>query len=437
MTSISSELSQLTGPVLRPGDDGYDTERTGFQLAAAHHPDLIVAAVTSGDVQTALAHAAARGLPVAVQASGHGLATAATGGVLVSTRHLTGLHVDPEARTVRAEAGARWKDVITAAAAYGLAPLNGSAPDVGVAGYTLGGGLGLLAREFGYACDHVRSIDVVTPDGRVRHVTPDIEPDLFWALRGARDNFGVVTALEIGLLPVTRVYGGGLYHEAGAEALEAWHAWTAGVPEELTSSLALIPYPDVPGLPEPLRGRHIAHIRVACTGTYEEGERLVAPLRAALGPALIDTLTDLPYTESASIYSDPPDPHAYHGTNALVTSLDPATLKTIFDLSPATVVQIRHLGGALSRTPPHPSAVGFREADYLISALAGDPAGPKTIEAELAPITIGRFLNYLYGMGTEDVASAYEPATYQRLRDLKAAHDPANRFHANHNIPPA
>lgn len=436
MTSISGALTRLTGPVLRPGDDAYDTERAGFQLAAAHHPDLIVAATTAGDVQTALAHAAARDLPVAVQSSGHGLATAATGGVLVGTRRLTGLHVDPAARTVRAEAGVRWTDVITAAAAYGLAPLNGSAPDVGVAGYTLGGGLGLLAREFGYTCDHVRSIDVVTPDGQARHVTPDTDPDLFWALRGGRDNFGVVTALEFGLVPVTRVYGGGLYYPAGPDVLEAWHAWTTTVPDELTSSLALIPYPDVPGLPGPLRGRHVAHIRVACTGTYETGEHLVAPLRA-LGPALLDTLTVLPYTDSASIYSDPPGPHAYHGTNALVTALDPATLATIFDLSPATVVQLRHLGGALSRTPAHPSAIGFRDATYLVSALAGEPAGPEAIAAALAPITRGRFLNYLYGMGTDDVAALYEPATYRRLRKLKAVYDPANRFHANHNIPPA
>lgn len=430
----TNELAQVTGPVLRPGDDRYDAERTGFQLAAAHRPDVIVAAADAGDVRAALAYAAARDLPVAVQASGHGLATAATGGVLVGTRRLTGLRIDPDARTVRAEAGVRWADVITTAAAHGLAPLNGSAPGVGVAGYTLGGGLGLLARQYGYTADHVRAIDVVTPDGRARHVTPDTEPDLFWALRGGRDNFGVVTALEIGLVPLTRVYGGGLYLPAGPGVLEAWHAWTATVPEELTSSLAMIPFPDVPGVPGLLRGRHIAHIRVAFTGAFEDGERLVAPLRA-LGHALIDTLTDMPYTESAAIYSDPADPHAYRGTNALVRDLDTATLKTIFDLAATSVVQLRHLGGALSRPPEHPSAIGFRDAAYLVSALAGDIEGPAAITDALAPVTLGRFLNYMYGAA--DAAALYEPDTYRRLTELKARYDPANRFHAGHNIPPA
>ena len=431
-----NELTQVTGPVLRPGDDGYDAERTGFQRAATHRPDLIVAAAGPADVQAAVAYAAARDLPVAVQSSGHGLAAPASGGVLVSTRRLTGITVDPAARTVRVAAGERWSGVITAAAAYGLAPLNGSAPDVGVAGYTLGGGLGLLARQYGYAADHVRAIDVVTPDGRARHVTPDTEPGLFWALRGGRDNFGLVTALELELVPVTRVYGGGLRFPAGPEVLEAWHAWTGTVPEELTSSLALIPFPDVPGVPEPLRGRHIAHIRVAHTGTPADGERLVAPLRA-IGTPLTDTLTDMPYTDSAAIYSDPAAPHAYHGTNALTGDLDPGTLKTIADLAPSSVVQLRHLGGALSRTPQHASAIGFRDAAYLVSALAGDGDGPAAIADALAPVTRGRFLNYLFGMGTGDAGALYEPDTYRRLRDLKATYDPGNRLGAGHNIPPA
>jgi len=427
-----NELAQVTGPVLRPADDGYDAERTGFQRAAAHHPDVIVAAATPADVTAAVAYAAARDLPVAVQSSGHGLATPAAGGVLVSTRRLTGLRVDPGARTVRAEAGVRWADVIAAAAPYGLAPLNGSAPGVGVAGYTLGGGLGLLARRFGYAADHVRAIDVVTPDGRARHVTPDTEPALFWALRGGRDNFGVVTALELDLVPVTRVYGGGLYLPAGTDVLEAWHAWTGTVPEEVTSSLALIPFPDVPGVPAPLRGRHIAHVRVASTGTAADGERLVAPLRA-LGPALIDTLTDMPYTDSAAIYSDPADPHAYHGTNALVGGLDAGALKTIFERSTGSVVQLRHLGGALSRTPEHPSAIGFRDAAYLVSALAGAPEVPAALIGALAPVTRGRFLNYLYGMPA-DARELYEPEAYRRLTELKAAYDPGARFGAGRGI---
>ena len=448
ISDIDELAGRVRGAVLRPADAGYDEERTGFQRAASHRPDVIVAAATPEDVQAAVAHAAARDLPVAVQSSGHGLARPITGGLLISTRRLTGLHVDPASRTVRAQAGARFADVIAAAAAHGLAPLNGSAPGVGVAGYTLGGGLGLLARTYGYAADHVRALDVVTADGRARHVTPDTEPDLFWALRGGRDNFGVVTALETDLMPVPRLYGGGLYFPASAAVLDAWRAWTATVPEELTSSIALIPFPDVPGVPEPLRGRHIAHIRVASTGTAADGERLVAPLRA-IGPALIDTLGDMPYERSASIYSDPADPHAYHGTNTLLRDLDVAAGAAIVDLAGPSapvpcVVQIRHLGGALARPPARPSAVGFRDAGYLLSVLSGLDDGPAKAAAVHAALLdalgdrrTGRFLNYMYGAGTDDVAALYEAATYDRLRSLKRRHDPANLFRAGHNIPPA
>jgi hypothetical protein len=437
------------GPVIRPGDDAYDAELRGFQLADRHEPDVIVGAADAGDVRAAVAYAAAHRLPIAVQASGHGLAAPIRSGLLISTRRMTGVTVDPAARTVRAEAGARWAAVITAAAEHGLAPLNGSAPDVGVVGYTLGGGLGLLARQYGYAADHVRAIDVVTPDGRARRATPAAERDLFWALRGGR-GFGVVTAIEMDLVPLTRVYGGGLYHPAAPAVLDAWRTWTAGLPDELTSSVALIPFPDVPGVPEPLRGRHTAHIRVASTGSAAEGERLVAPLRAALGPALIDTLAEMPYTESAAIYSDPPGAHAYHGTNALLSDLTPDAVAAVFahagpGAPEPAVVQVRHLGGALARPPEHPSAIGFRDAAYLVSVLSGvgdggtaaaDAAHRPLVDA-LRPLTVGRFLNYMYGAGTDDVPALYEPAAYRRLAELKAVHDPHDLLASGHRVTPA
>ncbi|HEY3684484.1 MAG TPA: FAD-binding oxidoreductase [Streptosporangiaceae bacterium] len=446
----TTEPISARGPVIRPGDDAYDAELRGFQLADRHEPDVIAGAADAGDVRAAVAYAAAHRMPIAVQASGHGLAAPLRGGLLISTRRMTGVTVDPAARTVRAEAGARWAAVITAAAAHGLAPLNGSAPDVGVVGYTLGGGLGLLARRYGYAADHVRAIDVVTPDGHARRATPAAEPDLFWALRGGRGNFGVATAIEMDLVPLTRVYGGGLYHPAEPAVLDAWRTWTADLPDELTSSIALIPFPDVPGPPEPLRGRHIAHIRVASTGTAAAGERLVAPLRAALGPALIDTLAEMPYTESAAIYSDPPGAHAYHGGNALLTGLTPDAVAAVFahagpGAPEPAVVQVRHLGGALARPPEHPSAIGFRDAAYLVSVLTGvgdggtaaaDAAHRPLLDA-LRPLTAGRFLNYLYGAGTGDVPALYEPAAYRRLTELKAAYDPHGLLRAGHDIPPA
>ncbi|HEY0538980.1 MAG TPA: FAD-binding oxidoreductase [Actinoallomurus sp.] len=446
--------AQVSGPVLRPGDDGYDAERDGFQTARRHRPDLIVGATGPDDVRAAVAFAADRGLPVAVQATGHGLSIPADGGVLISTRRMTGVRIDAAARTAWIEAGVRWNQVVEAAAPYGLAPLNGSAPHTGAVSYTLGGGLGLLARRHGYAVDQVRRLDVVTADARLRHVTPDGDPDLFWALRGGRDNFGVVTGMRIGLVPVTRLYGGGLFFSAdvAADVLNTFREWTRALPDAMTASVGMIPYPDVPAIPEPMRGRHIVHVRIAHLGPADDGERLVAPLRSA-APLLLDTLADLPYAESGSIYNDPATPHAYSGSNILLSGLDATAVRTVVDLAGPDapvpcVVDLRHLGGALARTPAVTSAVGHRDAAYLLRVLSPvDGADPATVRAAHLRVfeamrpwsTGGRSLNFVYGdhATADQVRDAYEPGDHRRLTELKAVHDPANMFRLNHNIPPA
>jgi FAD/FMN-containing dehydrogenase len=316
----------MTG-VLRPGDAGYDDERVGFQAAVEHRPEVIFAVDGTEDVRAAVEFAAGHGLPVAVKATGHGLAVPASGGVLISTRRMTGVQVDKDARSASLEAGARWDQVIGECVPHGLAPLSGSAPHVGAVGYTLGGGLGLLSRRYGYAADSVRSMDVVTPDGRLRHVTADSEPDLFWALRGGRDNFGVVTKLEVDLVPVARLYGGGLYFagDRAASILDTYLTWTGAAPEEMTSSLALMRFPDLPAIPEPIRGRYVAHIRIAYAGDHAEGEQPLAPLRAA-GPRLLETIRDMPYAESGSIHNDPVNPVATYSTNVLLSTVDSSVL---------------------------------------------------------------------------------------------------------------
>ncbi|MFE3741086.1 FAD-binding oxidoreductase [Streptomyces sp. NPDC059134] len=450
------ELSErVEGPVFRPGRPGYDEERSGFQTAFRHRPAVIVGAAGAADVSAAVAFAAEHGLPVAVQATGHGLSAAADGeGLLISTRRMDGVVIDPEARTARFDAGVRWEQVVADAAPHGLAPLNGSAPHVGAVAYTLGGGLGLLAREFGYAADHVRSIDVVTADATVRTVTAGSDPDLFWALRGGRDNFGVVTSMEVDLFPVSRLYGGGLFFpaEAVTDVLTAYLAWTATVPEELTSSVSLMAYPDLPVVPAPLRGRYVAHVRIAYTGDEASGERLVAPLRA-IGPRLIDSVREMPYTACGTIYNDPAFPHAYYGNNVLLGELDSSVLvKTVLDVAgpgaPALcVIDLRHLGGALSRPPAVPSAVGNRDAQFILRVLtplaASDldvarPVHQRLFDA-LRPWTTGRSLNFVYS--DEDMpdqtSAVYASDDLRRLAELKSVHDPANLFRLNHNIAPA
>ncbi|ORT61762.1 FAD-binding oxidoreductase [Streptomyces sp. CB03238] len=429
----------------RSGDTGYATELAGFQTGFALRPDLVVAAAGASDVRRAVAYAAERGLPVGVQATGHGLPGAAEGGVLVSTRRMDGVRVDAEARTARIEAGVRWGRVVEAAAPYGLAPLSGSAPGVGAVSYTLGGGLGVLSREFGYAADHVRALDVVTADGELRHVTAETEPELYGALLGGGHALGVVTAMEVGLVPVARLYGGSLMFEGGLvdEVVRTYLEWTRTVPDTLTSGLSVMVFPDVPFVPARLRGRYTASIRVAYSGSAAEGERLVEPLRA-IGPSVQDTLREMPYTESATVHSDPEQPHAYYGDNVMARELSVADARRLLALtgpeSPVwTVTQVRHLGGALAKDHPH--AVPHRDARFLVQVLSGldgtDLPAVRALYGEvfaaLAPVTLGRSLNFCFGGG--DRAGLYDPETQKRLARVKEQYDPANLFSRNYVSP--
>ncbi|WP_063050506.1 FAD-binding oxidoreductase [Nocardia arthritidis] len=436
----------FAGPVFRPGDEGYDAEIAGFQTAYTHRPEVIVGAVHAEDVRAAVEYAARRELPIAVQATGHGLSVATDGGVLISTRRMTGIRIDPARRTAYVGAGVRAGALVEAAAEHGLAPLNGSSPSVGVVGYLLGGGVGLLARRFGYAAEYVRTIELVTADGRVRTLTP--EDELFGAVLGSGGNFGVVTALEVGLVPVTTVYGGQLVFDTPLveRALHAWRRWTATVPEELTSTVSMLAFPDLPQVPAPLRGRYVASIRIAYSGPAEEGERLVAPLRA-VGERLKDDLRAMPYTESHTIHSDPDHPHAYAATNALLGEFTEETAAALLEVAgpesgAGAVVDVRHLGGALARASDAGIAVDHREAAYVVRIITGpDGAAARAgIRAALTPWTLGHSLNFLYGAGADadeaQTRAGYRPDTYARLAVLKARHDPRNLFRFNRNIRP-
>ncbi|GAB3451694.1 FAD-binding oxidoreductase [Actinophytocola sediminis] len=453
-TEIEALARQVRGPVLVPGDERYDAERAGYQTARSHRPDVIVGATGAADVRTAVTFAREHGLPVAVQGTGHALfGIAGEGGVLINTSRLTGVRLNAEARTVWVAAGTRWDQVIHETVPAGLAPLSGSYPGLGVVAYTLAGGLSLLARRYGYAADHVRAIDVVTADGQLRQVSATAEPDLFWALRGSRDNFGVVTGIELDLVPVSELYGGRLQFpgERAEEIFTAYLRWTATVPDEVSSSITQVSFPDVPALPESMRGRQIVQIRVAYTvATLEAGDALVGPLRA-LGPE-DDTLGVLPYTESGTIYSDPPVGGTIEAGTALLGELDETAVRALLDLAPPRtslphIVELRHLGGKLAEPPAVPNAVGNRDARYLFNAVSRleradiadiRPAHRRVFEA-LAPwSTGGRLLNFMNGENAgNEVRSAYDAKDYQRLTELKATYDPANLFRLNHNIPPA
>ena len=446
-------MGAFTGPVFRPGDNGYDDERAGFNLILDHHPELIVGATGPDDVAAAINYAAERGLAVAVMTTGHGPAVSADGQVLINTSRMNGVQVDPEARTARVGGGVRWGQVLPQTTKHGLAPLNGNSPNVGVVGYTLGGGIGPLGRQYGFAADRVRSVDLVTADGRLRQVTADSEPELFWAIRGAKGNFGVVTGLEFELVPVARLYGGGLFFpaEATADVLHAYHRWVPSTPDELTAAVLMIKFPPIPDVPELFRGKYIVNIRIVYTGSAEDGERLVQPLRE-IGTPLLDTLGEVPYSEVGAIYNDPTNPMPASDSSVVLHSLDEAAVDAILsqagpDAGSPLIYELRQLGGAYARQPAIPSAVGGRDAAYALFAVgvpqpgddALDQAHERLHETMRPWATGGRMLN-LCGVrdaDPEQVRQAFEPADYTRLAKVKASVDPDNLFRINHNIPPA
>jgi FAD/FMN-containing dehydrogenase len=446
--------ARLQGPLFLPGHAGYPAERGGYNLAVDHRPDLLVGATGPADVIAAVDFATRHGIPVGVLNTGHTAAVPADGAMLVNTRRMQGVRVDPYHRVAQVEAGVQWRRVIHESAPFGLAPLNGSSPIVGVVGYTLGGGLGLLGRAHGYAADHVHTVDVVTAHGAFRHVTPQQYGDLFWAIRGGKGNFGVVTSIEIELFPVPRLYGGGLYFRGSAapEVFRAYRRWARTVPDQMTSSIALTRFPWSNPVPELLRGRSVVHVRIAYHGTASDGEELVEPLRR-ITLALEDTVRDMPFTEAGSIHNDPVEPFALRERSAYLRDLDEDAMDVLVGLTgpdsscPLRMVELRQLGGALGRPSKVPNAVGNRDAEFLLYlagaanpdvAEAVDECADAVIEAMAPWSTGGVSMNFLgvRDAAPERVRAAYSAADYRRLVTVKRAYDPENLFRINHNIPP-
>ncbi|WP_165922079.1 FAD-binding oxidoreductase [Pseudonocardia endophytica] len=384
-TGLADDLTDL-----QPDAVGATPAASGFQLGVRHRPDVTVVPRTTSEVRTAVRAASDRGLPVTVLASGHGTRDGACGGVLIDTRRLDSVAIDPVARTARVGAGVRWGAVVEAAEAHGLRPPSGSFPGVGAIGYTFGGGIGLVARSDGWATDHVRAFEVVDASGS-GSVTADSDPAAFARLRGSGPAPGeVVTAMTIGLLPAGPLTGGALVHDLGAvgepgdpAALHAFHEWTRDLPDDVTAGMSVVPYPDRDVIPPALRGRRVARIAIVVRGDAAAAGRLVAPLRSAVRPRH-DTVGPLRPTDGHRVHAEPADPHAYTGDNVLVDDLAADGLDAVATLDgPMTVVGIRHLGGALARPADVPDTVDGRNAGYLVSALApldpeqaiDDPAG--------------------------------------------------------------
>lgn len=431
--------------VLEPGDLGYADAVAGFDLGVEVAPSVLVDAQTPQDVASAVAVAAQQGMALTALGTGHGRLAPLSGGAAIRLRALDTVEVDAAGRTARIGAGCAWAAVVAAAAAQGLAAPCGSSPGVGVVGYLLGGGIGPLARTIGFSSDHVRSFEVVTAaDGPIT-VSRDMHPDLFWAMRGGKIGFGVVTAVTVELLPFSEIVGGGMYFAAddAPEVLSAYAEWAPGLPETTTTSIALLRLPDAPALPPSISGKRVAHVRFASLDDPDAARAQLAALRAVATP-LLDTVGVLPYAQIGSIHGDPTAPMPVANGTASLSALEPATVHALLaaggldvDL-PLSAVEIRTLGAATQREA-EPDAVGGRATSHLLNVYAA-PVPSLTDEARLAAVrsvldatarwqeatTVVNFVGRANTAAAFDASWSDEQKT--RLAEVRRAHDPEGVF---------
>lgn len=447
--------SRVQGKVISPGDPSYDEARSGYNLTVDQRPALIIMAENAADIVETVRFAGDQDLKVAVLATGHGTVRPADDGLLVNTSQMKDVRIDADSQTAWVEAGVRWGQVLEKAQAHGLAPLLGSSPGVGAIGYTLGGGIGWLARKHGLATDSVRFFELVTADGQLRRASLNENEDLFWGLRGGGGSLGIVTGMEIQLYPVSTVYGGNLVYpmEQAQNVLARYRDWIQSVPDELTSSIALMNLPDLPMVPEFLRGRSVVMVRGCYCGPIEEGEALMQSWRDWQTP-FADVFGPMPFSQVATISNDPEGPIPAHSTGAWLQELSDEAIGIISRYvasqngpPPILMADIRHAGGAIARVDPNTAAYGNREAS-LIMQLVGLTPTPEAeqgfrhyttqFKSELQRYLTGTvYMNFLEGEeSSERVKDGFSPEAYRRLTDLKATYDPDNRFSFGMNISP-
>lgn len=425
----------LTGSLLTPDDPHYAPSVSPWNLAVAMRPTAVVMVRTAEDVAATIRFARRHDCSVGVQATGHGAESSFAGHILVSTKDLDDVIVHPEG-WARVGAGVKWLRVIEEAAPYGLAPLNGSTSDVGVVGYTTGGGVGPLVRTFGLAADRVRAFDVVTGDGVIRRVTPSRHPDLFFALRGGKGAAAIVTAVEFDLVHLPTFYGGAVYFdgEDAAEVIDHWRGWSDRLPGQGTTSFALFQLPDMPGVPPQLAGRTSLGVRLAWTGDPAEGRRLLDEIRA-VAPVILDDASLRPYTEVDHVHADPVDPMPVTDPAILLDAFPEEAARRLLETagpgsgSPQFLVELRHLGGAYARESAFPSAFCHRDARYSLLAVGL----PETGSAEHAQRifdalgewdTGGIWPNFGPPHDARTARRAYDPETLARLTAVVEKYDP-------------
>ncbi len=442
---------RLTGQLVLPGDPGWDEARRAWNLAVDQRPFAVALVESVEDVVAVVEFAGAHGLRIAPQGTGHGASALAVmeDTILVKTSRLRGVEIDAAAQRVRIEAGALWEDVVGPAAEQGFVVLHGSSPDVGVVGYTLGGGMGWLARSRGLAANSVTAVELVTAEGRFVRLDSEHEPDLFWAVRGGGGSFGVVTAIELELYPTPQLYAGAMFWpvERAAEILVSWRDWAETVPNEVTSLGRILHFPPFPDVPEPMRGKSFVIIEAVFVGPMSEGVALVAPLRE-LSPVM-DTFAVVAPTALQHLHMDPPHPVPGVGDGLFLEQLPDEAIDSFVrnGVPPLVALEVRQLGGAMAGTAQHHGAVGTLDAGYVVFAVGMAPtpaiaaAVGEAVDAVKAGLAPWESARTYFNFSERPIGGArlypLKTYTYQRLRKIRAMHDPGELFVSNHPIAPA
>jgi hypothetical protein len=453
--SLDELKKQLQGNLFVPGDIDYETNRKAWNLTVDQRPAVIVVAKSAEDVAAAVRFAREEEMGIAVQSTGHGVVRAADDALLLITSHMNHVHIDAEAQTAWIEAGVVWRQVLEKAQQAGLTPLLGSSPGVGAVGYTLGGGMGWLARKYGLAADSVIFFEVVTADGQIRRVSSGENSDLFWGMRGGGGSLAIVTGMEVQLYPVTTVYGGNLIYpaEMAKEVITFYREWIASAPDELTSSFSIMNLPPIPDVPEFLRGKSVVMIRGCYAGSVEEGEALVQQW-LDWNPPLANLFGVMPFTQVGMISNDPENPSAAMSSGAWLRELSDEAIDTLVQYGvsrngscPLVFTEVRHAGGAISRVDKNANAYGNRDAAHIIQMVGMLPVPESSSSVEqymtqfkqaLQPhLTGGVYMNFLEGEESRKrVKDGYREENFRRLTEIKAQYDPENFLGYSFNIRP-
>jgi FAD/FMN-containing dehydrogenase len=447
----------VRGPVILPADPGYDEARAIWNGAIDRHPGCIACCTGVADVVAAVGFARERELLVAVRSGGHGVGghSLCEGGLVIDLSPMKGIRVDPVARTARAEAGVLWGELDRETQLHGLATVGGIVTHTGIAGLTLGGGLGWLMRKHGATVDNLVSVDLVTAEGDVLTASEDENPDLFWGVRGGGGNFGIATSFEYRLhLVGPIVLAGPIFHalEDAPEVLRFYREFVAAAPDELTTIFELEMAPPLPFLPEDVHGKPIVMIGACYAGAAEDGIEVVRTLKE-FGNPIADKLEPKPYTALQSMF-DPFVPHGWHRywKSVELPPLTDAAIDTLVEhasaqTSPKSYCIVFQLGGALARVGEDETAFSQRDGAHNVNINAvwteDDSDGDRHVAwaqdyfSALQPHAGEHvYVNFLGDEGADRVRQAYGERQYERLAALKRAYDPTNFFRLNQNIEP-